>query len=172
MRALVSEHGRSVESILASIEYDVSTREDLWSEVFTIAYCRIEQLTDLTPEQTRQWLIRTARNVTANTARRAVTRRKLTLRLASAAERSGPSAEDTYFDGPGLYDDFASNAVSTAWSRLSDNHREVLELAQQGQDGPAIAKALGITPLAARSRLVRARQAFVNAYAQSEARST
>lgn len=162
LRAMVAEHGRAVEFLLASIEHDPATREDLWSEVFTITYCRIEQLAGLTPQQTRGWLMRTARNVTANATRRTITRRKLQTRLTQTPEHVEPSAEDSYFGGS------SSHEVKAAWVQLSGTHQQVLALDALGHDGPGIADELGITAIAARSRLMRARQAFITAYDRSE----
>lgn len=162
LRALVAEHGRAVESLLMYLEHDPATQEDLWSEVFTITYSRIDKLEGLTPEQTRGWLLRCARNVTANTARRSVTRRKLEARLSQTPEPTEPSAEDTYFGG--RRDCSSTDAVKAAWAELSEVHQQVLILDAHGHDGPAIADELGITALAARSRLMRARRAFLAAH--------
>lgn len=171
VRVLVADHGQAVDSLLSSIEFDPATREDIWSEVFTIAYCRIDQLSGLSHGQTRGWLFRTARNLTANTARRSITRRKLQVRLSHIGQAPEPSAEDSYFDGGGELDASMSEAVRSACAQLSIAHQQVLELDAKGHDGPAMAQELGITAIAARSRLMRARRAFLTAYDRSEATS-
>lgn len=168
VRALVTDHGNAVDSLLVSIEFDPATREEIWSEVFTIAYGRIDQLTGLDHGQTRGWLLRTARYVTANTARRAITRRKLQARLSQDGQLSEPSAEDSYFDSHLHADTPGSDAVRAAWAKISVAHQQVLELDAQGHDGPAIADVLGITSTAARSRLMRARRAFLTAHDRTE----
>ena len=46
LRTFVDEHGRAVERVLASLEQDPGVREELWSEVFTTAFLKIDQLAD------------------------------------------------------------------------------------------------------------------------------
>lgn len=164
LRALVDDHGRVVEALLVDLERDRATREDLWAEVFTTAYVRLDQLEDRAPEEVRAWLLRTARYLTANSARRAVTRNRGTERLAATAPRPSPSAEDRYFEGPGSTTPADQATVAVAWDSLSRSHQEVLALDALGFDGPAIADRLDITAVAARSRLMRARRAFLQAY--------
>jgi len=54
--------------------------------------------------------------------------------------------------------------VRAAWDALDPSQRDLLTLDVLGQKGPAIAVRLGISHQAARSRLMRARAAFVTAY--------
>ncbi|MGB3410870.1 MAG: sigma factor [Microthrixaceae bacterium] len=174
IREFTAVHGRAVESVLASIEYDRAEREDLWSEVFVTAFLRMDQLESLSSDQVRGWLIRTARNLTANAARRSNTRMRLGTRLSAQPSHLSPSAESSYIDGAawnsskdGRNDGGLDiNIIQTAWRDLDDSHRQVLVLAAAGHDGPSIASTLDISPAAARSRLMRARRAFLNAYSR------
>lgn len=171
LRALIDEHGRVVEALLVDLERDRATREDLWAEVFATSYARLDHLGDRSPEKVRAWLFRSARYLTANTARRAITRTRGTVRLAGAAPRPTPSAEERYFEGPGAITPAEKVAVSVAWDAMSDSHQEVLALDAMGFDGPDIAERLGITAVAARSRLMRARRSFLQAYQDAGAAS-
>lgn len=168
-RRLVGLHSHAVELLLMGLERDPATREDLWSETFTIAYVRFDQIDGLSDDGVRGWLLRTARFVTANSARRAMTRSKATGRLLAEQPQPAPSAEDAYFEAASAATENEQAMVEVAWSSLSGPHREVLTMDALGYDGPAIANALGISPLATRSRLLRARRAFVRACQQPEA---
>ena len=164
VRALVADHGRAVEALLASFEHDPVVRQDLWSEVFTTAYLRLDQLVGRSPDVVRKWLLRTARNLTANSARRAMTRRRLRDRMDREPAPQRPSAEDAYLGTGGWDLDPDHDEIRAAWAQLTDSQREVLALHAAGHDGPAVARALGISPAAARSRLMRARRAFLDVY--------
>lgn len=162
---MVDQHGTAVQAVLRALELDHSVREELWSEVFEIAFRRIDELDDLQPHQRRQWLLRTARNLTANVARRAITRRKVMERLCQEPIEVALSAEDDYLDTVSLYSDKTQAAlVKQAWDQLTEDHRQVLGMDALGHKGPAIAEQLEVSPEAARSRLMRARRAFVAAF--------
>lgn len=164
LRGLVADHGRAVEALLASFEHDRAAREELWSEVFTTAYLRLDQLDGREPDVVRKWLLRTARNLTANSARRAMTRRRLRDRMDREPRRMRPSAEEAYIESGGWEPDPDHDEIRAAWSQLTVAHREVLALDAAGHDGPSIAHTLSISPAAARSRLMRARRAFLDVY--------
>ena len=132
--------------------------------MFTTAYVRMDQLEGRSPEVVRKWLLRTARNLTANSARRAMTRRRLRDRIDREPAAERPSAEDAYLGSGGWDPDPDHDEIRAAWAQLSDSHREVLALDAAGHDGPAVALALGISPAAARTRLMRARRAFLDVY--------
>ncbi|HTN99852.1 MAG TPA: sigma factor-like helix-turn-helix DNA-binding protein [Microthrixaceae bacterium] len=158
-------HGTAVQSVLRGLELDSAVREELWADVFEIACRRIDDLQEFSPEQQRRWLLRTARNLTANVARRAMARRRMVERLSREPLESGVSAEDAYFEVlSSLPDQGQVDLVRQAWEHLSADHREVLGMDALGHKGPAIAEQLGVSPEAARSRLMRARQAFGDAF--------
>ncbi len=163
IRSLIGAHGRTVESFLGSLEHDAEARKELWAEVFFTAYQHIDQLMDVTPDQARRWLLQTARNHNANTARKAMNRRRIIERLTADEPRPAPSAEEAYFDDCAA-DEQELIALRRAWELLSDSHRKVLLLDAEGHDGTAIARSLGVSPAAARTRLMRARRAFLDVY--------
>lgn len=168
LQALVTEHGRAVESLLAGLERDPGVREELWSDVFTLAFRRIDELELLTAAQRHRWLLRAARNLCANTMRRSITRRRAFERLVREPVHVALSAEDAYFAIVDLraHSDRVA-VVHDAWRALSAAHREVLALDALGHKGPAIAEQLGVSHQAARSRLMHARQALLDAYADT-----
>lgn len=168
LQELVTEHGRSVMSLLVGLERDPAVREELWSDVFTLAYRRLDELALLSTPQRHRWLLRATRNLTANLMRRSISRRQAFERLAREPVHDALSAEDAYFATVdlGAHQDRV-DVVRDAWLTLSAAHREVLALDALGHKGPAIAEQLGISHQAARSRLMRARQALLDACAET-----
>lgn len=165
LRALVEEQGRAVQSLLLGLERDASVREELWSDVFTLAFRRLDELEPLTAAQRRRWLLRATRNLTANAARRSISRRRAVQRLLHEPVALAVSAEEAYFATTDLAAHQQEVAeVYAAWQQLSPAHREVLALDALGLKGPAIAREIGVSNQAARSRLMRARQALLDAH--------
>lgn len=169
METIVSEHGSAVNALLCGLERDRETREELWNDVFDLAYRRIDEVDMLTPAQQRLWLLRVGRNLTANMMRRSGSRRRAFDRLTREPIDTAISAEAEYFNSVNLQDHGRTvDAVHRAWRELNAEQREVLALDALGHKGPAIAEQLGITHQAARSRLMRARQALLEKYAGIE----
>lgn len=168
LQLLVDQHGTAVQAILVALERDPAVREELWSDVFTLAYRRIGELEVLPERQCRSWLLRAARNLTANSARRVMTRRRTLEKLAREPITAALSAEETYFATIEAGDAAQLAAVRNAWNLLSPAHREVLALDALGLKGPVIAERLGLSHQAARSRLMRARQSFIDSYNSCE----
>lgn len=161
---LVDTHGSAVDALLRSHEADPAAREDLWSEVFTVAYRRLDDLETFEPAQIRAWLLTVTRNVTANHARKATTRRRTIERLNREPATATPSAETTYLDAAPDHDH--NHQITAAWNSLTPAHQNILALDANALTGPDIANELGITHQAARSRLLRARRAFLTAFQQ------
>lgn len=165
LQDLVTEHARAVMAVLSGLERDPAVREELWSDVFTLAYRRLDDLDQLTQQQQRSWLLRAARNLTANSMRQAISRRRAFEQLAREPVHVAQSAEAAYFATVDLGDHADQVALlHRAWLTLSSTQREILTLDALGKKGPAIAEHLGITHQAARLRLMRARQALRDAY--------
>lgn len=166
LRLLVATHGRSVETYLSYVERDASVREELWADVMDLAYHHINELQGLASGQVRSWLLRTARYLAANAARRAQTRRRLAERLALEPLEFVASAEDEFIDTDVSVEHRArSERIRCALDQLSDGYQRILTMDALGQPGPLIAKQLDISHQATRSRLMRARNAFMTAYA-------
>lgn len=174
LRRIVAAHGRIVETYLAYIERDAAVREELWADVVGLAYQHLDELHCLSAGQVRSWLLRTARNLTANAARRAQTRRRLAERLAREPVAFVTSAEDEFIDSDLSAEHRArSERIRCSLDQLSDGYRRILTMDALGQNGPLIAAQLGISHQAARSRLMRARNAFITAFtADDEVDST
>jgi len=115
---------------------------DLMTEVFTIAWRRIDRVPE--GEEARLWLYGVARKVLANHRRGSLRRHRLAERLREhlAVQPSQDSA----------------GAVHEALACLPAKDREVLELSVwEGLSAPEIADLLHLKPDAIRARLSRAR---------------
>lgn len=130
---------------------DPAQAEDIVAEAFLVAWRRLGEL----PAQAgdaRAWLFGIARHTMLNTRRGAVRRRALAVRLAQATPVSSDGDADLVAQQVDL---------TVAWSRLSDVHQEALALTVLDDlSAPQAAAALGISPVAFRLRLSRARRAL------------
>lgn len=125
--------------------------EDVVAEALLVVWRRLDELpTD--PEDARAWVFGVTRNVLLNHRRGAQRRQALGVRLA---------------DDPGAVEGDAADAVvhrvdlARAWRLLSEVHQEALGLAVFEQlPAPQAAAVLGISPVAFRLRLSRARRAL------------
>lgn len=126
--------------------------EDVVAESFLVAWRRLEDLPSRR-DDARAWLFGIARGVILNAHRRAERQRALAVRLADV-----PAGSMADFDA-----DLVARQidVSRAWQRLSDAHQEALALAVlDGLSAPQAAAVLGVSPVAFRLRLSRARRAL------------
>lgn len=126
--------------------------EDVVADAFLVAWRRLDEL-PRREDDARAWVFGIARNLLLNERRGAQRRQALGVRLADAAAWS--------------HDEAVTDAVvrrvdvSRAWRLLSDVHQEVLGLAVFEQlTAPQAAVVLGISPVAFRLRLSRARRAL------------
>lgn len=161
LRELMDSHGGAVRVLVARYEHDRNEAEEVWSDVFQLAYERILEVGNLPEAHQRSWLLRTARFLVANRGRRNATRRRAFDRLRYQPLSMAPSAEDEFVsfveDGEAQR---TSSLVREALLRLRFEHRQVLILHALGNNGPSIARQLGITHEAARKRLMTARIEF------------
>ena len=161
LRGLMDSHGGAVRVIVARHEHDQTEAEEVWSDVFQLAYERIQDVANLPESQQRSWLLRTARFLTANRGRRNATRRRTLDQLRHQPLSMVPSAEDVFVSF--VESDEAqktSELVREALLGLRFEHRQILILHALGNNGPSIARQLGITHDAARKRLMMARAEF------------
>jgi RNA polymerase sigma-70 factor (ECF subfamily) len=125
---------------------DPDDAADIVAETFLIAWRRLAEVP--LGEKGRLWLYGTARHVLANKDRSARRRDRLTERL----------REDLRHQLPG-HQAHESGAFVGALASLAEPDRELLMLIGWEELTPTeAARALGITPLAARTRLHRARR--------------
>lgn len=128
-----------------------SLAEDLAAEAMTIAWRRVDELPEDRGER-RAWVFTIARNLMLNSARDVNRSRVLAVRL----------ARETVVDVPGADVLAVARAeFGRAWRLLSDRHREALALSVwDGLTSQQAAFVLGISPIAYRLRLARARAAL------------
>ena len=135
----------------ASRRVDPHAAEDVAAESFLVAWRRFDDLPDQ-PDAARAWLFGIARGVLLNTRRGAQRQQALSIRL---------SEEATGHVGPA--DDLAAHRVDVAraFRRLTEGHQEALALTVLDElSSPQAAVVLGISPVAFRLRLSRARRAL------------
>ena len=125
--------------------------EDVAADTFLVAWRRLDEL-PVDPDDARAWLFGVARHVMLNHRRSDERRQALAVRLAREPRSDGD-------------EDAAAVAhrldLARAWQRLSDVHQEALALTVlDGLDAPRAARVLGISAVAYRLRLSRARRAL------------
>lgn len=145
-RRLYAEHGREILAYALRRAGDPEDAADVAAETFLVAWRRLE---DVPPgEQARLWLYGVARRALANQRRGERRRERLGERL--RAELTPALPEPPVLPGPD---------VLAALERLGLEDREVLRLSAWEELSPSeLATVLGISAVAARSRLHRARR--------------
>ena len=131
--------------------------EDIVAETFLVVWRRLDDLPRLDGDA-RAWIFGISRNILLNNRRGEQRRASLGLRLIDAHDVSASC-------GPGSSADIdlvASRVdLARSWRLLSEVHQEALGLAVfDGLTGPQAAAVLGISPVAFRLRLTRARRAL------------
>ena len=126
--------------------------EDVVADAFLVVWRRLDEL-PRREDDARAWIFGITRNLLLNEHRGAQRRQALGVRLADATN-VWPAKADT--------DSVISRVdLSRAWRLLSEVHQEVLGLAVFEQlKAPQAATVLGISPVAFRLRLTRARRAL------------
>jgi RNA polymerase sigma-70 factor (ECF subfamily) len=143
-------------SVLRFIERRVhpSHAEDIAAEVFVVAWRRFDDV-PLELDDARAWLFGVARLTLMSGIRGERRREALAVRIAQNRLGHG--------DTSGLDAELLARRLDLerAWARLSARHQEVLALTVwDGLDSPRAARVLGISPVAYRLRLSRARRAL------------
>lgn len=126
--------------------------EDVVADVFLVVWRRLDEV-PARHEDARAWVFGVARNTLLNARRGDHRRAALGLRLADASTRAPASGEA----------DLVVSLVDLrrAWGALSGAHQEVLGLCVfEALNAPQAAAVLGISPVAFRLRLSRARRAL------------
>lgn len=125
--------------------------EDVTAEAFLVVWRRLEEVPSVHGDA-RAWIFGIARNILLNTQRGELRRQALGVRLADAAALPDPDDADLVLDRIDL---------GRAWNLLSEVHQEALGLAVfEDLNAPQAAAVLGISPVAFRLRLSRARRAL------------
>lgn len=132
---------------------DAGAAEDVVADVFLVVWRRVAELPE-DEDAARAWVYGVARGHLLNQRRGERRREALAVRLADAAVEL--PADDLTADSATRRVDLAR-----AWGRLSAAHQEVIALAAlDGLRAPQAAVVLGISPVAYRLRLSRARRAL------------
>jgi RNA polymerase sigma-70 factor (ECF subfamily) len=128
-----------------------SHAEDVAAETFLVAWRRLDDVPD-EPLDARAWLFGVARHTIMNTRRGSDRRRALAVRLATISSTATDGDAELVIQQVDL---------AKAWNLLSEVHQEALALAVlDGLAAPQAAVVLGISPVAFRLRLSRARRAL------------
>jgi RNA polymerase sigma-70 factor (ECF subfamily) len=152
LERLFADHGQAVRAY-ALRRIDSGTADDIVSEVFVVAFRRLEEI----PQEPLPWLLATTRRVLANYRRATGRREALTAQL--TALHAGVWRDD--IDGER---DLLAGLV-----RLNDRDREILLLvAWEDLDPSSAAAALGCSRATFAVRLHRARRRLAAAMAQAE----
>ena len=131
---------------------DTGQAEDVTAEAFLVLWRRFDEVPK-NHDDARAWAFGITRNLMLNAQRSEQRRQSLGIRLTrTAAEPSSSSHEDLVLSRIDL---------SRAWHLLSEVHQEALGLAVfEDLSAPHAAVVLGISPVAFRLRLSRARRAL------------
>jgi RNA polymerase sigma-70 factor (ECF subfamily) len=145
---LYGEHGRALLAYALRRTSDAQDAADLVADVFLVAWRRLDDVP--AGEGGRLWLYGVARHALANQQRSERRRERLAERLRrelpAAVQSMPPPAPET-------------GAIRAVLSRLGSEDQEILRLAGWEElTSGEIATVLGISPIAARSRLHRARR--------------
>ncbi len=155
---LYAEYGRDVLAYALPRAAGPEDAADVVAETFLIAWRRARDVPAGT--EARLWLFGVARRVLANQRRSEGRRTRLGERLRTEVRAMVPSQP-----GP----DTGDRAVLRALSRLGEDDRELLLLAGWEElKSPQIARVLGISTVAARTRLHRARKRLRAELAEEE----
>lgn len=126
--------------------------EDVVADAFLVVWRRLDEV-PRRDDDARAWVFGITRNILLNNHRGEQRRRALVVRLADAATLpyADPDAEEVV----------RRVDLGQAWRRLSAIHQEALALAVfEELSAPQAAAVLGISPVAFRLRLSRARRAL------------
>ncbi|WP_199422933.1 RNA polymerase sigma factor [Actinotalea solisilvae] len=125
--------------------------EDVVAEAFLVVWRRFDDV-PRADDDARAWVFGIVRNVLLNDRRGERRREALGIRLADSATLVVDAHDDAVVSAVDL---------AAAWRRLPAAHQEVLALAAfEGLTAPQAGVVLGISPVAVRLRLTRARRAL------------
>lgn len=132
-----------------------SHADDIVSETFVVVWRRLEDV-PRDADDARAWVFGVARGVMLNA-------RRSDRRQAALAVRIAQEPPSTHLMAGGEHPELVAGRLdlARAWARLSSVHQEALALSVwDGLDAPRAARVLGISPVAYRLRLSRARRAL------------
>ena len=157
---LFAQHSTEIHTYLSRMVRDPELAADLTQDTFVRAYRSLDTLED--PAKARPWLFRIAYHL----ALAEIRRRRIVRFLPWAGESHGsaPSAERVAMDAR------LSSSLERALARIPERQRAALLLSELNDlTGQELATALGVSHVAARALLTRARESLRAALAQEEA---
>ncbi|MEJ5914632.1 RNA polymerase sigma factor [Pseudokineococcus sp. 1T1Z-3] len=129
--------------------------DDVVADTYLVVWRRLEEV-PRAPDDARAWTFGVARHVLLTRQRADGRREALGVRLAATGVPAPGETSDAEADAAARRVD-----VGRAWHLLSDVHQEALSLSVfEGLDAPRAAAVLGVSPVAYRLRLSRARRAL------------
>ena len=157
---LFAQHSTEIHTYLSRMVRDPELAADLTQDTFVRAYRSLDTLED--PEKARPWLFRIAHHLALDELRR----RRIVRFLPWSGESRGaaPSAEHIAMEAR------LSSTLERALARIPERQRAALLLSELNDlTGQELATALGVSHVAARALLTRARESLRVAMAEEEA---
>jgi RNA polymerase sigma factor (sigma-70 family) len=161
IRGLIEDHGKIVFAVISAREANRQDAEDLWAEVFDLAFRHHKKLMGVSPEGQQGWLVQTAKFLVANHSRRSITRRRTIAKIST-----DPILNRSDIDDPSLTSINAMNDARVrllfqeAMAALPPEQRQLLAWDALGENSSVIGQRLGINASTVRSRLASARAAL------------
>ena len=161
IRGLIETHGKIVFAVISTREINRQDAEDLWAEVFDLAFRHHKKLMAVSPEGQQGWLVQTAKYVVANHSRRSITRRRTIAKFSADPILTRPFVEDASLTSINSLNDAELRVVfNEALQALTPDQRQLLTWDALGENSSMIGQQLGLNASTVRSRLAVAREAL------------
>ena len=161
IRGLIETHGKIVFAVISAREVNRQDAEDLWAEVFDLAFRHHKKLMAVSPEGQQGWLVQTAKYVVANHSRRSITRRRTIAKFSADPILTRPFVEDASLTSINSLNDAELRVVfNTALQALTPDQRQLLAWDALGENSSVIGQKLDLNASTVRSRLASARAAL------------
>ena len=161
IRGLIETHGKIVFAVISAREVNRQDAEDLWAEVFDLAFRHHKKLMAASPAGQQGWLVQTAKYVVANHSRRSITRRRTIAKFSADPILTRPFVEDASLTSINSLNDAELRVVfNEALQALTPDQRQLLTWDALGENSSVIGQQLGLNASTVRSRLAVAREAL------------
>ena len=161
IRGLIETHGKIVFAVISTREINRQDAEDLWAEVFDLAFRHHKKLMAVSPEGQQGWLVQTAKYVVANHSRRSITRRRTIAKFSADPILTRPFVEDASLTSINSLTDAELRVVfNEALQALTPEQRQLLAWDALGENSSVIGQKLDLNASTVRSRLAVAREAL------------
>ena len=161
IRGLIETHGKVVFAVISSREINRQDAEDLWAEVFDLAFRHHKKLMAASPAGQQGWLVQTAKYVVANHSRRSITRRRTIAKFSADPILTRPFVEDASLTSINSFNDAELRVVfNEALQALTPDQRQLLAWDALGENSSVIGQKLDLNASTVRSRLAVAREAL------------